>query len=41
MQLDSKYELKFLRFRKDKFEMKIYDAKNKHGSTVEIPVPEQ
>jgi hypothetical protein len=41
MQLDSKYELKFLRFRKDKFELKIYDAKNKQGSTVEIPVPEQ
>ena len=39
--VDTKYELRTLKFKKDRFEVKTYDAINKKGSTVVVPISEE
>lgn len=38
---DQRYEVKTLKFKKDKFEVKIYDCQNKTSKTKHIEIPEE
>ena len=38
---DSRFELKTLKFVRDRFVIKLYDTQNKKGSQVEVYIPEE
>ncbi|CDW79004.1 kelch motif family protein [Stylonychia lemnae] len=41
IQADQRYELRTMKFKKDKFEVKTYDSQNKKGITKEIIIPDE
>lgn len=38
---DPKYEIRTMKFKKDKFEIKSYDAQNKKGINKDVIIPEE